>query len=336
MTDFDTVAGVIRQSKLPTEVQNVGIVSALLGSSSDQIIKNMGAMVGIIETQETEKAHPMPKIAKGYNRTETKLVKMLTESTGAAMCDSGGAYGRNWQRNRMIKDFRELPEINVEINHWREDFEVLITVDTFHFLTSQLEYDQISKNITASLNHFEKLDAQRDNNWLGIGEDFLNQKLIEKYPDIWVGNWVNTYNGESSLSQVLHYIPFNLSGNDYWFESGDSYMLLHIHQGCDVRGGHTRPVCFKISGESFLNENDFDRRCECGGEYSDDCGYHWYNDDKKTFEPDKHWHFVAKKDLTLYKLSDRSKRLMNEYKGDYVQKCDKCREIVGYSCMAIY
>ena len=31
---------------------------------------------------------------------EQTIYGMLTESTGAALCDSGGAYGRHWQRNQ--------------------------------------------------------------------------------------------------------------------------------------------------------------------------------------------------------------------------------------------
>ena len=35
------------------------------------------------------------------------IYKMLTENTGVHMLDSGGAYGRNWERNQVktIEDF---------------------------------------------------------------------------------------------------------------------------------------------------------------------------------------------------------------------------------------
>ena len=39
------------------------------------------------------------------------IYKMLTESTGKHMLDSGGAYGRHWERNqkKSFKDFKNEP-----------------------------------------------------------------------------------------------------------------------------------------------------------------------------------------------------------------------------------
>ena len=48
----------------------------------------------------------------------------------------------------------------------------------------------------------------------------------------------NTYDGDSDLSQVLQ---------GAWLEDadGDTYLLLQIHGGCDVRGGYTDAKLFK-------------------------------------------------------------------------------------------
>jgi len=326
--------------ELPEAIKQVGLTSALLGASDDAIIRNMGTMASIIETEQTEKANPQSKIAKGYNRTEKRLVRMLTESTGAALCDSGGAYGRNWEWNRKIADFRLLPEIKIEISHYSDNYEIMAIVSVFHFLASQLEYDEKSKAITASLSRFEKLDEQKDNGWLEVCHDFLKNQAEKNHPDMWVGDWINTYNGESSLSQVLQYLPFSLSGNEYWFEAGDSYLLLQIHQGCDVRGGYTKPVCFRISGESFLNDSDLDRRCLCGSQYSDDYGSNWYDSEKSESElksPTVNWQYIKKTDINETALSDHSRQNLKDYqRSKYVQICQKCKEIVSYSCMAIY
>ena len=39
---------------------------------------------------------------------EQTIFEMITENTGSHMLDSGGAYGRNWQRNqgKTIDDFK--------------------------------------------------------------------------------------------------------------------------------------------------------------------------------------------------------------------------------------
>jgi hypothetical protein len=83
---------------------------------------------------------------------------------------------------------------------------------------------------------------------------------------------VNTYNGEDALSQVLQYCQFET-------ESGDWYVLLQIHGGCDVRGGYTDPVAFRICGddEYCLSDNAKISLNEEGGKRhywdSDNAGY---------------------------------------------------------------
>lgn len=34
-----------------------------------------------------------------------KIIEMLTQNTGIALCDSGGAYGRHWQENQKVNDW---------------------------------------------------------------------------------------------------------------------------------------------------------------------------------------------------------------------------------------
>ena len=53
------------------------------------------------------------------------------------------------------------------------------------------------------------------------------------------GDGFSSYNGDSALSQVIQ-------GN--WLESnnGNKYLLLQIHQGCDVRGGYTDAKLFCV------------------------------------------------------------------------------------------
>ena len=44
--------------------------------------------------------------------TKQLIYKMLTQNTGAHFLDSGGAYGRNWERNQVktIEDFENEHE----------------------------------------------------------------------------------------------------------------------------------------------------------------------------------------------------------------------------------
>ena len=51
--------------------------------------------------------------------TDEVIVAMLTENTGRHFLDSGGAYGRNWERNsgKTVADFKSKPSATLEI--WR-------------------------------------------------------------------------------------------------------------------------------------------------------------------------------------------------------------------------
>ena len=61
-------------------------------------------------------------------------------------------------------------------------------------------------------------------------------------------NSFNSYNYDSNLSQVIQ---------GTWGEfDGEPYVLLQVHQGCDVRGGYTDAKLFKIDDDhSFSSEN---------------------------------------------------------------------------------
>jgi hypothetical protein len=94
---------------------------------------------------------------------------------------------------------------------------------------------------------------------------------------------VNTYNHENLLSQVLQYVYFETDDN--------SYVILSIHGGCDVRGGYTRPRVFELNdsdGASILLDSDATIYCTNRGRHADllkpgrmidDCGAYWHTDD---------------------------------------------------------
>ncbi|MEM4067488.1 MAG: hypothetical protein QXV17_11605 [Candidatus Micrarchaeaceae archaeon] len=86
----------------------------------------------------------------------------------------------------------------------------------------------------------------------------------------------NTYEHDGSiLSQVLQGIIFSDA------DENDFYIILQVHNGCDVRGGYTFPRIFKLVDVDyfFIWQGDLSAGCECGTVYSDDGGYHWYVSD---------------------------------------------------------
>ena len=77
-------------------------------------------------------------------KTKHLIYEMLTENTGRHMLDSGGAYGRNWERNqkKTIQDFQNEEE---ELITFDGDY-IERTVSVFHYL-SQLELDEIIEEL---------------------------------------------------------------------------------------------------------------------------------------------------------------------------------------------
>ena len=71
------------------------------------------------------------------------IYSMLTENTGTHFLDSGGVNGRMWQRNqkKTMQDFENQLEESYEFDSKYN--EIYRTVSVFHFLTNNLEFDNI-------------------------------------------------------------------------------------------------------------------------------------------------------------------------------------------------
>lgn len=167
------------------------------------------------------------------NHDTRKLIyKMLTESTGAALCDSGDAYGRGWERNqkRSFNDFMRDSEVTCEIGEYGYEY----TISVFHYLSNYLELDELC-------NKYNRLVCKDwDSEIYGVStkqEAWLSKHGLE------AGDCINTYNHDSNLSQILQYtyMPYNNG------EVGTDYILVQIHNGCDARGGYTDAKLFKLS-----------------------------------------------------------------------------------------
>ena len=174
------------------------------------------------------------KAKRGDNmKVKQAIYEMLTEGTGSALCDSGGAYGRHWQRNqkKSIKDFEADSPVSFEKDCG-------YTISVFHYLNSvNMELDDICDK-------FNKINTEADN-WdsdiHGVSSEGIEylRELGAKHGDGW-----NTYNGETSLSQVLQGCYVDIDNEDY--------VLIQIHQGCDVRGGYTDARLFLLNDTAWL------------------------------------------------------------------------------------
>lgn len=209
--------------------------------------------------------------------TKEVIIKMLCENTGSHICDSGGAYGRNFERNKS-KDFEKEPILSLEI--CQNQF--IINISTYHYLTAHLEY---SEPIDCEFQDFAS-KQDKDMYWPEIMEKFAWEKH-GKSENTSIPNIVNTYNFECLVDQVLQYVKFE--------HDSIEYIILQIHGGCDVRGGYTAPKIFEMDeyfeinfNEVFAMQKHLPNKNQIEIErtppfeplkiYTDD-GYHWYDND---------------------------------------------------------
>ncbi len=202
--------------------------------------------------------------------TANKLADMLQENTGRHFLDSGGHYGRNWERNQE-KDFIAAPKETLEFWNRNGELDIVVTLSVYHWLNDRLEYNP-------ELDKQYREFCKREESYLKYqSADIFAQSIDGKgiYGDDSGPLTINTYNGEDLLSQILQYV--------YWTDDdGDSHVLLQIHGGCDVRGGYTDPVAFDVAdydGTSIFDNAKATIFC-------DDCGKYWDTDNDCHWAPD--------------------------------------------------
>jgi hypothetical protein len=176
--------------------------------------------------------------------TEEKIVEMLTTNTGQHFLDSGGAYGRNWERNQG-RNFAAEPAATLEVlGHGNGDTEILVSLSTYHFLVERLEYDE---EMDERFQRFLARPSREDTYWPQDVEDFVERLKQKGIWDVSDSFSVNTYNGEDLVDQTLQYYQVDTDN--------EVYIFLQVHGGCGVRGGYTRPTVFRGMDEWPLADN---------------------------------------------------------------------------------
>lgn len=170
--------------------------------------------------------------------TDRVLADMLTENTGRHMLDSGGAYGRSWERNqgKTAETFLANPPVRLQHGEF-------VTLDVFHWLRARLEYDPV---MDRKLQVWNALFGE-NMAWLEVAETFASKVSTGDADSGRFGGYLagvtNSYNHEESLSQTIQFVIFE-------DRDGETVVLLQIHGGCDVRGGYTRPRAFRVGDDA--------------------------------------------------------------------------------------
>tara|TARA_R110002012_G_scaffold112050_1_gene257434 strand:- start:1738 stop:2436 length:699 start_codon:yes stop_codon:yes gene_type:complete len=184
------------------------------------------------------------KKQKTTSNVNELVYSMLTENTGTHFLDSGGTNGRMWQRNesKCLQDFEdEHPE---SYQYAADSNEIFRTVSVYHYLTNNLEINDICFEFNSLNTNPEDWEGGSDVYGVSVAAwDYLTE-----FNDVEVSRSWNTYNGESDLSQILQ--GANLTIND------EHYILIQIHGGADARGGYTDAKLFKCGDylDGMINE----------------------------------------------------------------------------------
>ncbi|KKL58045.1 hypothetical protein LCGC14_2229330 [marine sediment metagenome] len=242
--------------------------------------------------------------------TSKKIIAMLKENTGKHFLDSGGNNNRGWQKNQ-VRTFKNEKSCNLEISTYNDTLEVDITFNIYHYLNAFLELNLATRYLNTRFKKFCNLD--NDASYLALMEGFCKENLKVEF------NTINTYNYDNLLSQVIQYVHFNWDNKEF--------IILQVHNGCDVRGGYTVPCVFEITNLDYFRLAQTDaslccvgskiaetggidfktseltpvkkQRLACKNNWSSDDTYHWYyqgcSSDEKPLK-----NYVYAKDGKLY------------------------------------
>ncbi len=222
---------------------------------------------------------------EGLLKLEDIIAKMLKENTGRHMLDSGGAYGRHWERNQdRIFEKEEACRIHVQADEDGTITEFWPTFNLYHFLKAHLDYDEFCQELQKEFDEFSQEDSQKREAWEDVLNAFCKVKKID------AKNSYYTYSMETMLSQDIVVAECET-------EDGEEFIFLRIHQGCDARGGFGSPKIFRKCEYFELAMNDAYAWCSgvspkqtagvdalfdlpekhCENNWStDDGGSHWY------------------------------------------------------------
>jgi len=192
-------------------------------------------------------------------KTQAVILEMLLENTGKSMLDSGGAYGRSWERNQTkgAEAITEAPAVTFDYGS--------PVLSVYHFLTEHLEFSPV---LDAAWLVWD--DTHPDDSWRENVETFLDLFGVAEEGGFYESGRMelNTYNFEYCLlDQTIQFTKFDIANAEY--------LALQIHGGCDVRGGYTKPRIFQVRdfAEFFMDSESGSVGCSnCGVSYYFRCG----------------------------------------------------------------
>lgn len=214
-------------------------------------VRELADISSAVATALAEGGIPRPARPAGYTPVERSLYRQFTESTGADICDSGSAYGRNWERNRRAGDLRSQPYATVDLGFGLDSPSV--TVSAFRRLSDSLMCAREMNRLFGRFN--ARHDPDNRMSWLDVSEAFA-ERIGGGGDSI---TYYLSYSDEYSvISQDLQFVGFEAG-------DGGEYALLQMHGGADARAGYTRPVAYEVESVGSLIDDlrRWSASCSC-------------------------------------------------------------------------
>jgi hypothetical protein len=189
-------------------------------------------------------------------KTAQRLYELITENTGTHFLDSGMSNGRHWQQNQghELDEWLARPSAILET-----EYSTYATLDLFGWLNNRLELTEKAQQFQDAFEVWLKEDSERSAYSCADMEEWANQFHDSKDFESKVAN---SYNWENLLSQTIQFIDFEFLG--------ETFTLLQVHGGADVRGGYTRPQVFETKSQYWAYDMT-DVSIECTAQ---DCDFY--------------------------------------------------------------
>jgi hypothetical protein len=177
-----------------------------------------------------------------HTKTAERIYELLTENTGTHFLDSGMSEGRHWQQNQKhtIEEWLARPNAILET-----EYGTYPTLDLFHFLNDRLTLTEKARNLQNDFMEWIEADLERSPYSIQDMEEWANQ-WHDNRTDYGNAQISNSYNWENYLSQTIQYLNFE--------HEGQSFVLLQVHGGADVRGGYTHPQVFEATNSYWAHD----------------------------------------------------------------------------------
>jgi len=210
------------------------------------------------------------------------IYSMITENTGRHMLDSGGAYGRHWERNskRSLQDFVQAPPVTFKASVYNERLEFNVMKSLFHHLANNLELCEYENKLWLTWDKLHSDWSYSDSEY-GFYNAMLERdtKWIQKKPFLEHGDY-NPSDFEGEHFSGYTYNDENILSQDFVYYIMGDYVFIQTHNGCDARGGFSQPRLFKLNQwDNYLF--DYDRYtigCDREDSHSWDFDRYYEND----------------------------------------------------------